>query len=118
MIDGVTLSARGHAEILQNWRLLCGFLDARDIVVRKRVLLAAEDQIVSSWKGVGRRGAEPHGVEYWALGPDGTVVDQTLMGFLDPLPAHRIRARARFFRAQPGAALALARLSIRNGVAS
>lgn len=118
VIDGVILMARGHNEILQNWRLLCEFLSERDITVRKRVLLAHGESIVSTWDGTGPRGARPGGIECWTVNPEGAVIDQTLMGFLDPLPAHQLRARARFLRSQPGAALAMARLTARYGFAS
>jgi len=84
IIDGMVVNAEGIDQIEREWAAMCAFMDTRRMFVSKSLVSFDEQTIVNEWTariGQSRRG---RGIEVWHRGPDGSVVDQHLYGFLDP----------------------------------
>lgn len=110
VIDGAVHTAHGIEEIHRRWRLLCRFMRARRLSVRKRLIVADDHHIVSDWTGdLGRHGTA-RGVEVWRFGPQSLLVDQTLYGFLGTGPETALTQNLRMLTAHPRSALTFARL--------
>ncbi|GAA2625798.1 DUF1348 family protein [Actinomadura fulvescens] len=109
VIDGLETHDTGMEAIADRWRLLCRFMADRDLVVRKELLAATDDQIINRWHGRAKGGARPTGIEVWRFDSGGLVTEQLLMGFLDPRPETSPAVMLGLLVSQPGTALTFAR---------
>jgi len=110
IIDGVVISAHGIDEIHQRWRVMCRFMQEREMFVRKRLVAANENTIVNNWTGRLAGSAAARGIEVWQFGPDGLVIDQHLYGFLNTGPDTAIKPNIRLLLSHPVNALTFARV--------
>jgi hypothetical protein len=112
IIDGIVISANGIDEISQRWRVMCWFMQKREMFVRKRLVAANDNTIVNNWTGRlgGSASAVARGIEVWQFGPDGLVIEQHLYGFLNAGPDTAIKPNIRLLLSHPVNALTFARV--------
>lgn len=110
VVDGVVITARGIDEIRDRWRLMCGFMRARRLLVTKRLVCADDRTIVNEWSGSLAGKTTATGIEYWRFGADGLVERQRLYGHLNTGPDSSIRQSLRLLLAYPLTAATFARL--------
>lgn len=99
--DGVVMAARGLDEIEDRWRLMCRFMEARRMFVRKELIAVDGLTLVSSWSGGLAGGTVAQGIEVWRFDPAGRVVEQRCDGFLNVAGDSSIRQSLRMLVAYP-----------------
>ncbi|MFI7529041.1 nuclear transport factor 2 family protein [Nocardia salmonicida] len=85
-IDGIVINAHGIGEIEDYWLLMCRFMQARKIFVRKELIAFDDGTLVSGWTGTGRGGSASRGVEVWKFDANGLIINQRADGFLNTAP--------------------------------
>ncbi|WP_265445464.1 DUF1348 family protein [Flexivirga meconopsidis] len=109
VIDGLATEDRGLVAIAQRWRLLCGFMSDRGLLVEKELVAVGENRVVNRWQGRTRGRARPMGTEIWTFNSAGLVEDQLLTGFLNPRSETSPAVLLGLAASQPVTALTFAR---------
>jgi hypothetical protein len=108
-MDGIVITAHGLDEIHEGWAAMCRFMEARNMIVAKSLVVADENTIVNEWTGSVAGRPNARGIEVWQLDENGRVADQRLYGFLDARPDSSLVSNLRMLLAHPLSALAFAR---------
>lgn len=115
VMDGLVITARGHAEIHARWGLMCRFMQARGLLVEKELVTSDDRTIVNEWTGSLAGRTEARGIEVWRFDDLGRVEEQHLYGFLNTGADTAVLPSLRMLASYPLTALTFGRLRLTSG---